>query len=187
MTRRLPPTILNRTTAFATPWFDVVAKDVRVGSPGQTERYYMIQPLDDYVLTLAITNAGSVPLVRQFRPAVEDYMIELPGGHRDANEEPASTAIRELREETGLCAERVELLGVLSPDCGRITNRLWCFLAEDVPVVPHAGWQQEAGVETLFCPKAELLGWAASGRLQHAHDLAVIALAMSKGRWGWAP
>ena len=47
-------------------------------------------------------------MVKQYRPAIEKFTIELPGGLRDKNELPKSTAVRELFEETGYRAKKLK-------------------------------------------------------------------------------
>ncbi len=58
----------------------------------------------------AITNEGKVVMVRQFRYAVGDTALEIPAGKLEENEEPMEAAIRELKEETGYTAGKVEYL-----------------------------------------------------------------------------
>jgi ADP-ribose pyrophosphatase len=53
---------------------------------------------------------GSVLLVRQYRHAAGGYVLELPAGKLDAGEDPRSCALRELEEETGRRASRLDFL-----------------------------------------------------------------------------
>lgn len=177
------PRVVKRVTQLATPWFDIVAKTVEgwIGIAGQP--YYVVRP-PDYVVVLGCTDEGDVPLVRQYRPAVEEYTLELPSGHVELGEDPEVAAKRELFEETGYGADHVELLGILAPDTGRLANQLWCYLAKDVVLGGDEGWRNEEGIAVVLCPKQELLNLVASGQLRHAHDLATIALAFTKHNWG---
>ena len=63
----------------------------------QKETYYSII-IPDYVSVLARTPSGMIPIVRQFRPAIERYTWELPAGLIDSEEQPQTVAIRELKE-----------------------------------------------------------------------------------------
>jgi predicted dehydrogenase len=101
----------------------------------------------DYVTILGVTPSGQIPLVRQFRPALERVNLELPGGLLDGAEDPGATARRELLEETGFTLLRApQLLGRLAPDSGRLENAMWCFHGEPADE-PEPGWSPEAGVE----------------------------------------
>jgi ADP-ribose pyrophosphatase len=165
-------------TVFSTPWFEVVAKPNAAQAGGAP--HYALRLLD-YVCTIALTPAGDFVLVRQFRPAIERMTLELPAGHVDPGETPAESARRELIEETGLAPARIEPLGPLAPDTGRLSNVLWSFLALDcVPTVPVSC--AEAGIEVVICPLAELADKIRCGEFDHALHLAALQLAMLAGK-----
>jgi ADP-ribose diphosphatase len=129
--------ICQRSSVFKTPWFELIGK--KVGN--DAELHYSISA-QDYVSIFAVTPGGAFPLVRQFRPAIEQITLELPSGHVDQGETPEQAAVRELREETGFIANELILVANLSPDTGRLSNRLWCFFAPGVTpldngFVPH--------------------------------------------------
>lgn len=65
---------------------------------------------------LAITSDNKVVLAKQFRPGPEKIMYEIPGGGREPGETSEQAAVRELREETGYNAGRVEWLGTIHKD-----------------------------------------------------------------------
>jgi ADP-ribose diphosphatase len=160
--------------AFSTPWFDVVIRPTPDGQP-----YYVLE-LDDYVSVVAVTAEGQLLLVRQYRPVVERETLELPSGHVDPGESPEQACRRELLEETGFVAGTVEHLGTLVPDVGRLTNRMWCYFAADVR--PADAPRLEEGVVPVTMPMADALRMAADGRLGHALNLAVLFLAVAKGK-----
>jgi 8-oxo-dGTP pyrophosphatase MutT (NUDIX family) len=135
----------------------------------------------DYVSIVARTPDGQVMLVRQHRPVMGHDTVELPSGHVDAGETPEQAARRELLEETGMVARDIELLGVLVPDVGRITNRIWCYFAPDV--APATGEvDREDGIVLICATEHEALAMAADGRINHAQNLAALFLAISKGK-----
>lgn len=63
-------------------------------------------------------NEGKVLLVKQFRYAYKKDVYELPAGKVNAGENPADTAVRELEEECGVKANRVELMFEIYPSPG---------------------------------------------------------------------
>jgi len=101
-------------------------------------------------MVVALNSAGHILLVRQFRPAIGRVTLELPAGHIDPGETPEQSARKELCEETGYEAHRLELLTVLSPSTSRFTNRAWMFFASDVQPVVSPTFPRETGIEGLF-------------------------------------
>lgn len=176
--RKLMSQIIDRKEVFATPWFNVVAKSVAGGDPAAP--YYVLD-LDDYVSVVAVTENEEILLVRQYRPVVEGYTLELPSGHVEVGESPEQTMRRELSEETGYEAAEIELLGCLIPDVGRLANRMWCYFAPNVkPCSP--GTEIEPGIDLIVCDRRRLIRYLTDGQLDHALNLAVILLAVLKGR-----
>ena len=163
-----------RAIVFDTPWCRLVEQTLEDGKP-----YYMLD-VDDYVAVVARTADGRLVLVRQHRPVVGRETIELPSGHVDPGETPEAAGRRELLEETGMRAGMMELLGTLVPDVGRLTNRMWCYFASDVTLA--ADHQPEDGLSVILVPEGEALAMAADGRIDHALNLAVLFLAISRRR-----
>lgn len=170
--------IIERNKVFSTPWFNVVAKILSEGNPDAP--YYSLE-LSDYVSIVALTEQKEILLVRQYRPTVERYTLELPSGHLEPGESPEDTAKRELIEETGYQASTVELLGNLIPDSGRLSNRLWCYFATDVTLsCPNP--VLEAGIELVVCSQEDLVQYILQQQFDHALHLAQILLAMLKNK-----
>ena len=77
----------------------------------------------------AVDDREQVTLIRQYRHAAGGYVWELPAGVLDPDEAPEACARRELREETGLTAERLEHLGTIFTTPGFCDERIHLFLA----------------------------------------------------------
>ena len=74
---------------------------------------------------------GTTLLVRQHRVSVDRVTLEIPAGKLDsASEDPYDCAVRELEEETGLCAERMTLLTSLLTTPGFCTEKIAIYLAQ---------------------------------------------------------
>lgn len=80
---------------------------------------------------LPLTTDGRVVLVRQYRPAIGDCLLEIPAGLIDANEEPEIAARRELLEETGCEARRCDLIGTFWLSPGYSTEACHLFVAAE--------------------------------------------------------
>ena len=171
---------MSRSVVFESKWCRLVAEAQESGDP-----YYMLD-VPDYVGVIARTRDGRIVLVKQHRPVVGHDVIELPSGHVDPGEAPEQAARRELKEETGLIATDMELLGVLTPDVGRLTNRMWCYFASDVAPAESAARPGgvEEGITVIDVPEQDVMQMAADGRIDHALNLAVLFLAVSKRRLG---
>lgn len=68
-------------------------------------------------------------LLKQYRYAAGQYLYEIPAGRLDADEAPRDCAIRELREETGCTADRMEFLTTIFTTPGFSDERIHLFLA----------------------------------------------------------
>lgn len=62
------------------------------------------------VAVIATTDEGKIVLVEQYRKAMEKALVEIPAGKLEEGEQPETTAIRELEEETGYVCEKMELI-----------------------------------------------------------------------------
>ena len=72
---------------------------------------------------------GKVLLVKQFRYAYGKEIWEIPAGKINAGETPEETAVREIEEEGGVKAEKVELLHVLYPSPGYTEEKVYVYKA----------------------------------------------------------
>ena len=169
------PQIIERTRAFETQWFSVEQKLIA----GDESPYYSLQ-MADYVGVFTTSVNGNVILVRQFRPAVEQFTIELPAGTVDDGESPVEAARRELLEETGYEADHMEMLGDLTPDSGRLSNRQWCCFAADARRVSEV---TEDGIEVFEMTPNQFVNAIRTGEFQHALQLAIVMMAVAQGHW----
>jgi ADP-ribose pyrophosphatase len=171
--------IVDRKVEFVTPWFQLVSKRVA----GESAPYYALR-VQDYVCVVAFTDQDELVLVRQYRPAVERHTLELPSGHVEPNEPPAESARRELAEECGLDAPRLELLGTLISDSGRNENKIWCYLAAKVSPL-GAAYVPEPGVERILVPRVKLPELIATAEFDHALHMGALMLAVLRHGLGF--
>jgi ADP-ribose pyrophosphatase len=84
------------------------------------------------VAIIAITPQGKAVMVSQYRKAAERVMLEVPAGKMERGEIPYDTAIRELKEETGYTAGRLEHVMDFFVSVGYCTEVIHLYLAEDL-------------------------------------------------------
>ncbi len=82
--------------------------------------------------TVVAETEDGILFVEQFRYPYRETVIELPAGKRENGENPAITAKRELEEETGYIAGKLEFLGEIYPSPGYTDERLYLFLATNL-------------------------------------------------------
>lgn len=175
------PDLVAKANEILSPWVTLVSRTI--AWPGCEAQTFHSFSQADYVSVLALTADGHIPLVKQYRPAVERVTLELPGGIIDSAETPAQVAARELFEETGFRAVAAPLLlGNLMPDSGRLENRYWCFF---VQAEQASDWHPEALIERALFTRAELRQAVLGGRIDHALHISLIGLAVMRGCFSW--
>lgn len=79
-----------------------------------------------------ITEDNCIILVKQYRKAIEKFLLEIPAGKLELNEEPRETALRELKEETGYEANKLEYLLDFYTSPGFTNEKIYLFLATEL-------------------------------------------------------
>jgi 8-oxo-dGDP phosphatase len=135
--------ILEVERVYEGPRIDVARASVEGPDGSVFEREIVRHP--GAVAVVAVTNAGEVLLVRQFRTPVGGTLLEIPAGTRDVKgESPEQTALRELVEEVGVKAGRIEELGRFWNSPGFCDEETVVYLATDLqPCEPDRGGIEE--------------------------------------------
>ncbi|MCL2007723.1 MAG: NUDIX hydrolase [Treponema sp.] len=115
-------------------------------------------------------------MVRQWRHGAEELSLEFPGGVFEKGENPEEAAIREMREETGYTARRIEKLGEFNPNPAIMTNKVHFFLALDLDqgAAQELDYEEYADVEII--PFREVL--AGMGKPPYIHALMGTAMCL---------
>ena len=92
------------------------------------EEYFVVE-LPTTVCAVAITEEGKVLMVKQYRHAIAETLIELPGGFVDENETPEQAIKRELMEETAYSFDEIIPVGKIAANPGVLNNFTYFFLA----------------------------------------------------------
>lgn len=153
---------------FETPDGEVFARDV-VRSPGAVAAVPVLFDPE---------GNPSIVLVRQYRPPLDEWVLEIPAGMRDVPGEPTEvTAARELEEEVGLRAGSMEHLLDFHPSAGMTDSVLYLYLATDLhPVERQTHGPEEAFSEVVHLPLGTALAMALSGEIRDAKTIVGLLL-----------
>lgn len=114
---------------FREEWF-TVRKEKCENSDGKIIDPYYVFEFPEWVTALPVTEEGRVLLVKQYRHALGEVCIEIPGGCVDKTDDSLEDAIRrELLEETGYVFEKVHSLGRTSANPSTNANLMHMFVA----------------------------------------------------------
>ena len=124
----------------------------------------------------------SVLLMRQYRYAAQDYMLELPAGRIDPGESALTAAKRELLEETGYTARRWKKALFFYPSPGFLEETMTVFLASGLSS-GKAQPEADEKIEHDLVPLSTVSNWIRSSRIRDAKTIAsVLWLSSSRVR-----
>ena len=128
------------------------------------------------VVIVPIDADGNLLFVRQYRHAAGQDLLELPAGTLEENEDPTVCAAREIREETGFAAGKLEKIGEFYLAPGYSTEFMIVYLARDLTHNPlEADADEFLSVEKI--PVKQALEMAERGEIPDAKSLAALLLA----------
>ena len=137
--------------------FDVLHE--RLCLPSGLEQDLIVVDHPGAVCIAPILANGDLVLVRQYRHAAGDWLIELPAGRLEENEEPLVAAQRELEEETGYRAGEWKPLSAFFAAPGFCSEVLNLFAARGLEPVPGGGLAADLDeeIELVRLPPREIL------------------------------
>jgi ADP-ribose pyrophosphatase len=132
----LPRELIRRERLFEGRIFDVERDRLREEDGSEIVREVVRHPGGAGILPLHAD--GRVTLVRQYRHPARAELLEIPAGRIEPGETPATCAAREIEEETGWRARRIEQLAEFYSTPGFCEEKLYLFLGTDLVPVPPA-------------------------------------------------
>ena len=116
---------------------------------------------------------GKILLVRQFRYAYGEELLEIPAGKLNPGEDPALTAARELEEETGFVPRQVHLLYTMYPAPGYTNEKIYIYEAEGVKegsVHPD----EDEFIASAFYPVEQVRAMIEQGQIRDAKTIVAV-------------
>jgi ADP-ribose pyrophosphatase len=129
----------------------------------------------DCVAVVALDEQGNILLVRQFRHAVDRFLLEIPAGGIDPGEEPLDSVRRELQEEIGYFPHKIDNLVGFYATPGYGTEYLHCFVATDL-VPARLVAEDTDDIELVRVSPDEIPRLIASGQICDAKSIAALLM-----------
>jgi len=157
--------LLESIYSFRDRWLKVRSDTVRLPG-GKTLSPYHVVEVADWVNVVAISEAGNVILVEQYRHAVKRVMLEIPAGHVDPREDREAAARRELLEETGYGGGTWHALGALHPVASRFANQVHSYLALGVRKIGEPLQEESEKLHVREIPWPDFIAGLQTGKLR---------------------
>jgi 8-oxo-dGTP pyrophosphatase MutT (NUDIX family) len=174
-------TIQNQKKVFKCPVFSI--REIESLSPDGDRARFSVIDAADWAIIIPLLNhdkKNHFVMVRQWRHGTQDISLEFPGGVIERGEDPSAGARRELLEETGYSAGKIEKLGELSPNPAIMSNRVHFFLGTELSNSGRQNLDDDEFVEIELVPEEEVL--RATGQPPYVHALMASALALYSQR-----
>ena len=127
------------------------------------------------IAVVALDDQDNILLVRQFRHAVNRFLLEVPAGGIDTGEEPVDSVRRELQEEIGYFPRKIDKLGGFYATPGYGTEYLHCFVATDL-VPARLVAEDTEDIELVRVSRDEIPRLIASGEICDAKSIAALLM-----------
>ena len=175
------PEFIDSKKVFEGRVFDVTVDTVREGD--QTYVREVVHHGGSAVI-LPVFDDGTIALVKQYRHPAVKYLLELPAGTLNDRENPELGAARELEEELGLVAGRLEKLSEFFISPGFLSEKMWLYLATDLQETEQRLEDDEA-IEIVRLPIDRALQMITDNEIEDAKT--IIGLLLAAPRIGLSP
>ena len=123
----------------------------------------------------ALTEDNKLVMVRQYRKPADKVMLEVPAGKIDPGEKPLDAAVRELKEETGYTAAKVEFLTQFYPSVGYSEEVLYLYLCTGL-TPGETNFDENEAIDIEEVELDRLFKMAMSGEIDDAKTLIAILM-----------
>ena len=172
--------ILSSEYLFNELWF-TVRKDSCETADGKIIDAYYVYEFPTWVTALALTKERKVILVNQYRHAIDDVCVEIPGGCVDDSDKSLQEAIaRELLEETGHSFKDYHYLGKISPNPSTNNNWMHMFLATGGEKTHDQKLDPNENIEVELCSIDELKTLLKQNKIVQAMHVTCIMYGLAK-------
>ena len=146
-------------------------RSVKLSNGKQIQREVVLHP--GAVIILPILADGRIVLIENVRHTVGESLLELPAGTLEKGEPPEVCAGRELEEETGYRAARIESLGWFYTSPGILTEKMYAFVAHELTPGPQMLEENET-ISVRPTPVREVVEFIERNSIVDGKTIAVI-------------
>ena len=168
-----PWKVVSCHSMLKTPWFSILNQHVR-GPDRTLHDYYTISFAGPAVGVIA-RKKDQYLLIHQYRFIVDEYVWAIPSGGVEKGESLMTAAKRELLEETGWRAKKINHLFGYYPSYGATDQRFELFLAEDLEQT-NDGFDPAEVLQIGWFDREELMGMVLSNRIVDGLSLTPLAV-----------
>lgn len=168
-----PPTLIDSVEVFHGRVFQVTVDTVREGDI--TYERDVVRHAGSAVI-IPVFEDDTVALVRQYRHPAVRYLIEAPAGTLGDEEDPERGATRELEEELGVVAARMEKLSEFFVSPGLSVEKMWVFLATELTETKQ-NLDDDEIIEVIRVPFSRALEMITTGEIEDAKTIIGLMLA----------
>ena len=158
--------------------FNLKVDEIEYNSGNKGIREIVVHP--GGAVVIPVTDEGKLIMVTQFRYPFQTTLLEFPAGKLDIDENPLDCAVRELEEETGYKAAKVNELGKIYTAPGYCTETLHIFIAQELKQGDHKREEGEYGMEIYEFDIAEIEAKIKSGEIIDAKTICAVYFLKSK-------
>src|SRR5207302_5356649 len=167
------PEFIDSKKIFSGRVFNVTVDTVREGD--KTYVREVVHHSGSAVIVPAFDD-GTIALVRQYRHPTVKYLLELPAGTLNDKERPEEGAARELEEELGVVAGKLEKLSEFFVSPGFCEEKMWLYLASDLKETKQRLEDDEI-IEVVRLPIERALQMITDGEIEDAKTIIGLMLA----------
>ncbi|OEF27562.1 NUDIX hydrolase [Vibrio rumoiensis] len=132
---------------------------------------------------LPITKNGQIILLKQFRPSLNKWILELPAGTIENDEAPIECAQRELTEETGYLSASLHPLGQCTPLAGFCDEIQHLFVASDLTRTESLNLDDDEVIEVIEVDLHTIEQWIRDDEITDAKTITCISKAKLCGHF----
>jgi 8-oxo-dGTP pyrophosphatase MutT (NUDIX family) len=173
--------ILRKDDVSPSKWFPVVRHEVELPD-GTIIDDYFVSPMGNVAMVLPITTKNEIVLVRQYKHALSEILIELPAGFQQEGKSLEESALAELEEEVGIktTADNLIFLGKTANNPTKTTLVTYCYIAMNLDFNSKQNFEVTEDIEILRVSPQKALEMVKNGEIWVADSIVNIVKAFFK-------